>query len=251
MRGRWADALEVARAVAPAAEWRAELARRLRVAADGSFAAVMTCAPGDWLRLRHDADPMELGRLVERIQRDYLPRIEQAGEDWRFALRTHGPVYAPVETARFRPLAGELREEVLRPAGIDGYVAAFFTIGDPPCIVGLTAIGAGDSSAALLKRAAAPLREVVCAASNTLGSALSLAEGCFALAGDAGQLDKLTARERQIALLSARGFSNVNAAAQLGISEATVSVHLRRIYTKLGVHSRVELATIVGISRED
>src|SRR5690242_6624230 len=111
MGGRWADALEVARATAPAAEWRAELARRLRVAADGSFAAVMTCAPGDWTRLLHDADPAGLGGLVERIQRDYIPRVERAGEDWRYALRTHGPVYAPIETARARTLACELREE--------------------------------------------------------------------------------------------------------------------------------------------
>jgi DNA-binding CsgD family transcriptional regulator len=56
----------------------------------------------------------------------------------------------------------------------------------------------------------------------------------------------LTARERQIAVLSSQGFANVNVAARLGISESTVAVHLRRIYAKLGVHSRVELAAVTG-----
>jgi DNA-binding CsgD family transcriptional regulator len=247
MRGPWADAMEVARALAPASEWRVELARRLRIAVDGNFAAVMTCAPGDWSRLKHDADPADLGHLVERIQREFIPRIERAGEDWRFALRTHGPVYAPLETARNQPLACELREEVLQPVGIDGYLTAFFTIGDPPRIVGLTAIGAGDRTEALLERAAVPLHQIARAASATLGSALALAEGCFARPGEPALLAELTARERQIAMLSAQGFANVNVAAQLGISEATVAVHLRRIYAKLGVHSRVELAAAVGL----
>jgi DNA-binding CsgD family transcriptional regulator len=239
--------MEVARALAPAPEWRSELARRLRRAVDGNFVAVMTCAPGDWSRLQHDADPAGLGVLVERIQRDYLPRIERVGEDWRFALQTHGSVYAPIETAHCRALAGELREEVLRPAGIDGYVVAFLTAGDPPRIVGMTAIGAGDRSAALLERAARPLAEIARAASQTLAGALALAEGCFARSADARRLGPLTARERQIAMLSAHGFANVNVAAQLGIAEATVAVHLRRIYAKLGVHSRVELAALTGV----
>src|SRR3954469_19682254 len=214
MRGRWADALEVARAVAPAAEWRGELARRLRVAADASFAAVMTCAPGDWTRLLHDADPHELGQLIERIQRDFIPRVVRAGEDWRFALRTHGAVYAPVETARCRPLADEMREDVLQPAGIDGYLTAFFTVGNPPRIVGIAVVGAGDDSDALLRRARAPLQELGRAASHTLGAALALAEGCFATPGDRGRLDELTARERQIAILSAQGFGNLGVASQ-------------------------------------
>jgi DNA-binding CsgD family transcriptional regulator len=249
MRGRWAGALEVAHATAPAAEWRAELARRLRTAADGSFAAVMTCAPGDWSRLNHDADPIDLGRLVEQIQRDFIPRIERAGEDWRFAMRTHGPIYAPIETARSRTLACELREEVLRPAGIDGYLTALFTIDDPLRIVGMAVIGSGDGCGALTRRAVAPLREVVRAASHTLGSALALAEGCFAHPGDAARLEELTARERQVASLSAQGFSNLAVAARLGISEATIAVHLRKIYAKLSVHSRVELAAAVGPPR--
>ncbi|HRE89647.1 MAG TPA: LuxR C-terminal-related transcriptional regulator [Myxococcota bacterium] len=51
----------------------------------------------------------------------------------------------------------------------------------------------------------------------------------------------LTPRERQIATLLTEGCSNLNVASHLAISEQTVAVHVRAIYRKLGVHSRVEL----------
>src|SRR5262249_29732244 len=105
-----------------------------------------------------------------------------------------------------------------------------------------------DGTAELLARAARPLLAITRAASETLGGALALAEGCFAQPGQPAALDELTGRERQIALLSSRGFSNVNVAARLGISEGTVAVHLRRVYAKLGVHSRVELAAATGVT---
>jgi DNA-binding NarL/FixJ family response regulator len=51
----------------------------------------------------------------------------------------------------------------------------------------------------------------------------------------------LTKREGQIATLIARGNSNKQVANQLNISEWTVSTHLRRIFTKLGVDSRAAM----------
>jgi DNA-binding CsgD family transcriptional regulator len=48
--------------------------------------------------------------------------------------------------------------------------------------------------------------------------------------------------ERRVAAHAAQGYSVLNISARLGISEATVRTHLRRVYVKLGVHSRVELA---------
>ena len=38
---------------------------------------------------------------------------------------THGRVYTPLEVVTARPLAEELRDAVMRPADIDGYVVAF------------------------------------------------------------------------------------------------------------------------------
>jgi DNA-binding CsgD family transcriptional regulator len=56
-------------------------------------------------------------------------------------------------------------------------------------------------------------------------------------------VDPLTARERDIAQLAAAGRSNADIADQLGLSVRTVETHLQRVYTKLGIHGRAELAT--------
>jgi DNA-binding CsgD family transcriptional regulator len=58
----------------------------------------------------------------------------------------------------------------------------------------------------------------------------------------AGGVDGLTAREQEIAGLVAAGRTNREIAEQLVLSTRTVDAHLRRIYGKLGVRSRVELA---------
>jgi DNA-binding CsgD family transcriptional regulator len=54
--------------------------------------------------------------------------------------------------------------------------------------------------------------------------------------------DDLTPQERQIAVLLADGPSIREAAARLFLSPKTVEYHLRKVYTKLGIHSRTELA---------
>jgi DNA-binding CsgD family transcriptional regulator len=57
-----------------------------------------------------------------------------------------------------------------------------------------------------------------------------------------GARGPLTAREREIADLAAAGRTSREIAAQLVLSARTVDAHLRNIYAKLGVRSRVELA---------
>ena len=61
-------------------------------------------------------------------------------------------------------------------------------------------------------------------------------------APEGGGLEALTAREREIAELVAAGRTNREVAAQLVLSERTIEAHLRNVYAKLGVRSRVELA---------
>jgi sigma-54 dependent transcriptional regulator, acetoin dehydrogenase operon transcriptional activator AcoR len=55
----------------------------------------------------------------------------------------------------------------------------------------------------------------------------------------------LTEAERSVAELVAQGFTNREAAARLFLSWHTVDTHLRHIYAKLGITSRVQLARLV------
>ena len=56
------------------------------------------------------------------------------------------------------------------------------------------------------------------------------------------QWNLLTAREKQVAALAARGFSNSEIAFRLRIKSRTVDTHIKNIYSKLDVHTRAGLA---------
>jgi len=68
------------------------------------------------------------------------------------------------------------------------------------------------------------------------------ATGITARKRDPSTLDDLTPQELRIAKLVAAGASNRDVAAQLFLSPKTVEYHLRKVFLKLGVSSRVELA---------
>jgi DNA-binding NarL/FixJ family response regulator len=65
-----------------------------------------------------------------------------------------------------------------------------------------------------------------------------------------GRVPGLGASESAVARLAAEGFSVLNISARLGIAETTVKTHLRRLYVKLGVHSRAELASVLFRGRK-
>jgi two-component system nitrate/nitrite response regulator NarL len=59
-------------------------------------------------------------------------------------------------------------------------------------------------------------------------------------------LEGLTEREREIAILVSRGFTNKAIGEQLYISERTVKSHLSSIFSKIGVQSRLKLALLIN-----
>jgi len=63
--------------------------------------------------------------------------------------------------------------------------------------------------------------------------------------------DRLTETERRVASLAAQGLSNKHIAAALFMSVHTVEAHLTRVYRKLGVRSRAELAHRLAVSVDD
>ncbi|WP_375387206.1 LuxR C-terminal-related transcriptional regulator [uncultured Amnibacterium sp.] len=65
------------------------------------------------------------------------------------------------------------------------------------------------------------------------------------LQGVAVPANGLTAREREVVDLAARGLPDRAVADRLGISVRTAQTHLSRAYTKLGVHRRAELAALL------
>jgi DNA-binding CsgD family transcriptional regulator len=71
------------------------------------------------------------------------------------------------------------------------------------------------------------------------------ASGGHARKRTADTRDALTAQEALIARLASAGASNQQIAEQLFLSPATVAYHLRKVYAKLGISSRGELARLL------
>jgi DNA-binding CsgD family transcriptional regulator len=68
-------------------------------------------------------------------------------------------------------------------------------------------------------------------------------------AGDAagsGRVDELTGQESQVAELAAAGLSNREIGERLFMSPRTVSTHLYRVFPKLGIKSRADLAAALA-----
>jgi DNA-binding CsgD family transcriptional regulator len=136
------------------------------------------------------------------------------------ALETVGPV--PFEQARTLLCSGEALRRARRPA--DARVPLNRALGT------FEGLGARPWAA----RARAEL-----AASGVKHQRVEMASS-----GPNG-LAELSPQELQVARVAARGHSNVEVAAALFVSRKTVEAHLTRVYRKLGIRSRTELARIL------
>lgn len=232
----WSAVWAAAASVTDAARWREALARALYHATQARFAVVVTCFPSDPFSSQSFVQPQESAPLVAAIQTRYLVQVERGAD--AMAHRACGVVYAPLLEAKNVALAEQLRRELLSPAGVQGMLNVF--LGDArEGVLGWIALGLSVPCAEALRLHGAPLAESAACASRTLTAALALGRGCGLVAQ---RPLPLTARERQIVSLLLDGYSDANIAALLQLSEETVGTHLRRVYRKLGVHSRLELS---------
>ncbi len=71
------------------------------------------------------------------------------------------------------------------------------------------------------------------------------------LGGRRGTSDELTGTEARVAELAGQGLRNAEIAAQLYVTPKTVEATLSRVYRKLGIRSRTELAGRLAAASAD
>ncbi|MDD1384189.1 MULTISPECIES: response regulator transcription factor [Curtobacterium] len=151
----------------------------------------------------------------------------------------------------------DLRMPVMN--GIETLTRLAASIQDRPRVVALTTIRRDDAVLAALRAGAAAfltkdaLPDVVTATirdvhagrpAPTEAEALDLlrAQGTPAVTDRRDEvLDSLTAREREVFMLVAKGLSNAEIAESVFLSDATVKTHVRAVLTKLGLRNRIQV----------
>jgi len=148
---RWNATLGTASRLLPAEEWRTSIAASLQEAAGAEFVTVVTCPPGDWgAHFQMTTYPFDYADLMVQVRDSFLPRIERLGEGFRDAVARHGLVYAPLEVARNRPIAEEMRETLLAPADLEGWVVTSIVDGAGE-LLGALAVGGRSRSETMLE----------------------------------------------------------------------------------------------------
>lgn len=151
----------------------------------------------------------------------------------------------------------DLRMPVMN--GIETLTRLAASTQDRPRVVALTTIRRDDAVLAALRAGAAAfltkdaLPDVVTATirdvhagrpAPTEAEALDLlrAQGTPAVTDRRDEvLDALTAREREVFLLVAKGLRNAEIAESVFLSDATVKTHVRAVLTKLGLRNRIQV----------
>ncbi|MCU4295626.1 DNA-binding response regulator [Brevibacterium permense] len=166
-----------------------------------------------------------------------------------------------------RRLSPDLVLMDIRMPRLDGLEAAQTLLSDPehPQVLMLTAFGTDDFIHRALQSGAAgyilkdtPPEELINAVRAAADGTRTLSETALATlmssrpaasAPGRDPLVSLSTREREIAEAVAQGLTNAQVARALFVSTATVKTHLARIFDKLEVTSRVQLALLVNAHR--
>jgi len=156
----------------------------------------------------------------------------------------------------------------IRMPEMDGIAAtaALRRLDTPPQVIVLTTYQADDQVLSALRAGASgfllkhtPPAEIVNAVrlvaageamlspsvTRTLLSHLGNAQAAERRHAATQRLATLTDREREVAISVGSGASNAEVAASLFMSEATVKAHVSRLFTKLDVANRVQIAIVV------
>jgi DNA-binding CsgD family transcriptional regulator len=140
---------------------------------------------------------------------------DRAEEYYQEAISQHGAARGPVHLARSQLVYGEWLRRMKRPRDAREPLRAAYQ--------GFDEMGAG-AFAARTRRELSAAGESVPVRATTQDRAA------------------LTAQEAQVAQLAAGGATNAEIAAQLYLSPNTIDYHLRKVFRKLGVSSRRQLA---------
>ncbi|MER7484352.1 AAA family ATPase [Streptomyces sp. NPDC126497] len=167
----------------------------------------------DWA---HDAAQPWIDAHVQRCRALLAPEAD-AAELYRAALRLH-PDDRQFERARTALLYGEWLRRTRRRSEARSQLR--------------------DAFETFRRLGAAPWAERARAELDATGGTTPGPEAA------GGALSVLTAQERKIIRLAARGLSNRDIAAQLFLSPRTVGYHLYKAFPKLGVTARTELAAL-------
>lgn len=236
--------MRLAGEVAEASVWRQQLADAMREASSVRLVTVWTCPPAQPMEARGATSPEHAHAGIDVVRAHVIPLVErtQDGVSHQRGQLSTVP-YLPFEATRRADLARKALAGYA-PAGVEA-LAVSWILDVEGLPLGYIGIGDGGTGKELLARIGEPLQAIAERAGQTLSGTLALAKGLGALPppppAPGPEPALLTVRERQVARLVAEGCSDSVVSQQLGMSENTVGVHLRRIFRKLGVHSRAEL----------
>ncbi len=193
--------------------WVADLAEAcLRTGAREQAVAVT-----DWLAERAGSTSLAWPAAAHARCRVMLASTAPEAAGWLAAAeRLHARREMPFERARTRLVAGEVLRRLRRPSAAQEPLLsaqrAFSALGAAPWAARAAAELAAAGHRSTVRRTEPPMVEL------------------------------LTPQELQVARAVGEGLSNVEAAASLFLSRKTIEAHLTRVYRKLGVRSRSDLA---------